>query len=38
MMVSLSSTESEYKALSQGSTKIVWLKNLLNELQLNYVD
>ena len=36
-MVSKSSTEAEFRAMSKGIDEVMWIKNILNELQINYV-
>lgn len=33
-VVSKSSTEAEYRALSLGATEVIWLKSLLSELEI----
>lgn len=34
-VVALSSTKAEYKAISQASTQIAWLKSLLAEIKVS---
>ena len=36
-MVSKSSTEAEFRAMSKGIDEVMWIKNILNELKLNYI-
>ena len=36
-VVSKSSTEAEFRAMSKGIDEVIWIKNILSELKLNYI-
>ena len=36
-VVSKSSTEAEFRAMSKGVDEVMWINNILNELQISYV-